>query len=136
MNTRFLKHLIDYVERQFGDRVLGEVYRESFNGERINNWELEIEMFLPLSGDLVNNYMVDKSLSRIDRDNLCLPCLEKMLKLVKSWSADFNLNCTSRTNNLFKDQMNYVLAASSQIERQIATIYTNRNEFNLAEMYC
>ena len=41
-NCRVLKHLLSYLEYQFGGKVAGIDYRERGNGERISNWEVEV----------------------------------------------------------------------------------------------
>lgn len=46
-SERFLKHMLLYAEKQFGDRVPEKWYRER-NGERITNWDVEIETFVPI----------------------------------------------------------------------------------------
>jgi hypothetical protein len=43
---RVLKHLISYAEYQFGSRVPGKDYRERENGERIDNWTVEIQILM------------------------------------------------------------------------------------------
>ena len=52
--VRVLGHLISYALFQFGDRILGKAYRErAFNGERIDNWRVEIGILVSLYVDLV-----------------------------------------------------------------------------------
>jgi hypothetical protein len=43
-DCRVLKHLLSYLEYQFGEKVAGIDYRERGNGEQIKNWEAEVEI--------------------------------------------------------------------------------------------
>jgi hypothetical protein len=44
LKMRLLEYLISYAVHQFGDRVPGKDYRERENGERVNNYVVEIDM--------------------------------------------------------------------------------------------
>jgi hypothetical protein len=73
LDIRLLGHLISYAEHQFGDRVPGKAYRERGNGDHIDNWNVEIEIMIPIYVDLVNVYLADESLSMIDSNNVLFP---------------------------------------------------------------
>jgi hypothetical protein len=136
LDTRVLEHLISYSEHQFGDRVPGKAYHERKDGERVDNWTVEIEILIPLYNNLLNVNSTDESLSMIDSNNLRLPYLEKMLGLLRPWSSNFDSNSTSQKDNLDKDQINIVLFSLSSTERNIGKILRYRYEFVLAESYC
>jgi hypothetical protein len=136
LGIRILGHLISYAERQFGNRILGKAYRERNSGERIDNWGVEIKILVRIYDDLISIYKDDESLTTIGTDDLILPYYEKMLNLLKPWSEVVNLDNTSRTVSLDKDQMNHILMTFSLCERNMASIYTRRSNFNLAEKYC
>jgi hypothetical protein len=42
LGIRGLGHLLSYALYQFGDRIPGKAYRERENGERIENYQVEI----------------------------------------------------------------------------------------------
>jgi tetratricopeptide (TPR) repeat protein len=132
---RVLGHLLLYAGYQFGDRILGKSYRERGNGERINNWRVEVGILVPIYFDFILIYEKDESLSMMTRDNLVLPYNEKMLELLRPWSAYLDSNRTSQIDSLDEDQINYTLAYFTQIERSMGAIYRRRNEFNMAEDY-
>lgn len=53
VHARALGHLITYAKHQFGDRVREIAYRERASGERIDNWEIEIKILIPIYMELV-----------------------------------------------------------------------------------
>jgi tetratricopeptide (TPR) repeat protein len=136
LDKRVLGHLISYAEHQFGDRVPGKAYRRRLNGDRINNWKVEIEIMIPIYGDLVDVYSTDESLSMIDSDNLRFPHLEKILDLLRPWSLKLDLNSTSQIDNPDKYQINIILHLLSSTEHDIGIILRQRNQFELAESFC
>jgi hypothetical protein len=104
-----LGHLIAYAEYQFGDRIEGRSYRERENSDRMDNWEVEIEILIPLYGTLVVAYQNNKSLKLIARDNLIFLYYEMMLDLLRHWSEYVDLNSTSLRNSLTGDQINHII---------------------------
>jgi hypothetical protein len=129
--------LISYALHQFGDRILGKVYRErAFNGERIDNWIVEIGILVPIYVDLASIHNEDKSLSIMDCDNLTFPYYEKILELLRPWSVYLYVSSGSHIDSLDKDRINDLLLYLSQTERFIASIYVGRNQFDLAENHC
>jgi hypothetical protein len=133
---RVWKRLISYAEYQFGTRVPGKDYRERENGERIDNWTVEIQILIHIYGVLASLYGRDESLSMINRNNLTFPLLEKMLSFLRPWSADFDSNSTGQIDSTSKDQANEILELSVVTENDIAIIYLHRNQFNLVETHC
>jgi tetratricopeptide (TPR) repeat protein len=128
--------LISYAGHQIGDRIPGKDYRERANGDRISNWNTEIEMLIPTYSQLISMYDMDESLSTIDIDNLCFPYLEKMLELLRPWSVNLDLDPTGRIDNLDKGQIEHLLLSLSGTELQMAAIYTRRSLFDQAENHC
>jgi tetratricopeptide (TPR) repeat protein len=131
-----LGHVLPYADYQFGDRILGKSYRERGNGERIDNWIVEIKGLIPIYVDLISVYGEDESLSTMARDNLVFPYYEKMLELLRPWSTYLDSNRTIQIDSLDEGQINHTLVCFTQIERNIGGIYKGRNEFKLAEDYC
>jgi hypothetical protein len=128
--------LIAYGEYQFGASIPGCTYRKMPNGEKIDNWSCEIEIMIPLYIDLASIYMSDESISLVARDNLSHLYFKNIIDMLKPWSANFDLNSTSRVVSLSKDRTNYILMLLSQTERTVASIHLRRNEFDLADDYC
>jgi tetratricopeptide (TPR) repeat protein len=134
--TRVLGHLISYALYQFGDRIPGKAYRERDNGERIDNWRVEIGILISMYVYLTSVYKDDESLSTMDRDNLTFPYYEKMLELLRPWSVYLDLNSASHTGSLDKDQINNTLFLLTQTEWDIARFYTRKSQFDRAENHC
>jgi hypothetical protein len=121
LDIRVLGHLIFYAERQFGDRVSGKAYRERGNGERMDNWIVEIKFLIRIYSNLVDVCRTDISLGMIDRGSLRLRYYEKMLDLLRPWSSKLDSNPTRRIDSLDKDQMNFVLYLLSATECNIGS---------------
>jgi hypothetical protein len=135
LEMRVLGNLLFYAEHQFGDQVPGKVYRERLNGERVDNWVVELEICL-IYKNLQNVYSRDESLSMIDSNNLRFPCLEKMLDLLSPWSSKLDSNSISQMDSIEKDRINFILHLLSATERTIGSILRQRNKFELSESYC
>jgi tetratricopeptide (TPR) repeat protein len=133
---RASRHLLSHADHQFGDQILGKSYRERGNGERIDNWRVEIGILVPIYNDLIVIYEKDESLGMMARDNLVFPYNEKILELLRPWSVYLDSNRTSQIDSLDEDQIIITLANFTQIERSMGAIYKRRHEFNLAEDYC
>jgi hypothetical protein len=52
-DIRILEHLLLYAEYQFGQNVPGGDYRERTDGQRIVNWDVEINTLLQISNEIV-----------------------------------------------------------------------------------
>jgi hypothetical protein len=118
-----LRHLFSYAEYQFGDRVPGKPYRERSNCDRIDNWEVEIEILAGIGRKIYNTSNTDESLSVIDSGNLRMPYLLKMHNIYLPYIQD-------------KDLVNGIFKILSLIDRDIALIYMKRNESDMAKCYC
>jgi hypothetical protein len=108
LEARVLQQLVSYTEFQCGNRVIGGASREWGNGDHIEGdsllWKLEIDILFPNYEILYLIYQKDETLSMIARANLMFPFCQKMLGLLKPWSINFDLNSTSRVNNLDKNR--------------------------------
>jgi hypothetical protein len=135
LDMRVLGHLISYAEHQFGDRIPGKAYRERENGDRIDNWNVEIDILICLYCNLVEVYSTVESLSMTDSDNILFPYYEKMLDLLRPWSLKLDSNQTSQIDNLDKYQINVILYLLSSTEHDFGMIFRQRNEFELAGSY-
>jgi tetratricopeptide (TPR) repeat protein len=136
LKGRVLEHLGSFAKHQFGDRVPDKDYRERENGERVNNYLVEINMLHHIYGDLADIYLSDGSLSMLSRDTLRFPLCEKMLDLLRPWSKYLDSNLTSRIDKMSTDQINEILKFSVVSEGNIALIYMHRRQLNLAETHC
>lgn len=128
--------MIAYAEHQFGHRVEGLAYRGRENGNRIDNYAVEIEILIKMYNYLFFSLCNDKSLSMIAYDNLIFLYCEKVLELLKPWSIYLDLSSTSHVFSLNEDQINDLLFYSKQIERDIATTHRHRSQFDLSDNHC
>eukprot|EP00596_Hydrurales_sp_CCMP1899_P006824 CAMPEP_0119035792 /NCGR_PEP_ID=MMETSP1177-20130426/3018_1 /TAXON_ID=2985 /ORGANISM="Ochromonas sp, Strain CCMP1899" /LENGTH=395 /DNA_ID=CAMNT_0006994563 /DNA_START=262 /DNA_END=1449 /DNA_ORIENTATION=+ len=128
LHTRLLVHLICYAEHQFGDRVVGKSYRKRGEGERMENWIVEIDVIILIYLDLINLYVDDQGLGLFNRANLNFPYFQKMLRILRPWTACLD--------SLDRKQKSIIVTLSSHAERRVGSIYVNRNEFHLGEIHC
>jgi hypothetical protein len=137
VESRLLLHLISYAEYQFGDPVAGKFCRErGIVEERIDNWDVDIEILIVLYYDFIRSSENDKSVSLIVKDKKILPYYEKMLSILRPWSAYLDLNSTSRVVKLHKDQIDDIVFVFSNAHVAIASIHAQVSEFDLAEHHC
>jgi len=135
-NVRVLNQLCRYAEFQFGDRIAGETYRQRGEIERIDNFNVEINILIPIYGKLVNTYLEDTSLSVMDSDSIVLPYHEKVLTVLEPWSLCVDLDAANQVDSLSKDQIDKILEIFSDTEQSISSIHTQRNQFTLSESHC
>jgi tetratricopeptide (TPR) repeat protein len=135
-NVRVLEQLYRYAEFQFGDRISGETFRQRGNSGRIDNFNVEINILIPIYRKLVNTYIEDTSLSDINCDSIVLPYHEKVLTVLQPWSLCVDLDVANRVDSLSKDQIDEILYIFSDTEQSISIIHTHRNQFILSESHC
>jgi tetratricopeptide (TPR) repeat protein len=135
-NIRVLKELLKFAEFQFGNRIPGKAYRQRGNSERIDNYQVEINIMIPIYQSLVDIHSQETSLSLIDRDNMTFPYIEKMLEILKPWSLCIDLDAANRVDSLNKNQIDEILKVLSATERNAAINYQHRNQFVIAENHC
>jgi hypothetical protein len=67
-NMRVLNHLLCYAELQFGGRDPEIAYRQRTNGEKIDNFQVEICCLIPIYEKLIDATLDDTSLNETDRE--------------------------------------------------------------------
>jgi tetratricopeptide (TPR) repeat protein len=135
-NARVLEHLLSYADYQFGQHVAGSKYRERSDGQRIDNWNVDINILFEISTRLSNIYATNPSLSTIIRDNKIFPHLERSLHILSPWMVTIDSDATNQSNSLSLEQTNELLEKSSSIEGDMAVVAMNRNQFYVAEGHC
>jgi hypothetical protein len=58
-NKRILYHFLSYAKFQFGDRILGQTYRERGDFGRIYNLQVEINIMIPIYQRSINVFIDD-----------------------------------------------------------------------------
>jgi hypothetical protein len=135
-DVRVLEHLLSYADYQFGQHVAGGEYRERSDGQCIANWEVDINILLNISTRIIDIHVTNLSLSNIIRDNKVYPYLEKSLHILSPWMVNIDSNATNQSNSLSFERTNYLLEKSSTIERDLTSVATDRNQFDVAEGHC
>jgi tetratricopeptide (TPR) repeat protein len=132
-DIRVLEHLLSYADNQFGQQVEGRDYRERTDGQRIANWDVDINILLQISTRMSNFYVKNLSLSPIIQDNKMFPHLERSLNILKPWMVIMDSDASNQSNSLNSGQMDHLLKLSYHTERDMALVTMNRNQFDGAE---
>jgi tetratricopeptide (TPR) repeat protein len=135
-DVRVLEHLLSYADNQFGQQVEGRDYRERTDGQRIANWDVDINILLKISTRMSNFYVNNLSLTPIIQDNKMFPHLERSLNILKPWIVIVDSDASNQSNSLIFEEKEYLFNVSSVIERTMALVVINRNQFDVAEGHC
>jgi hypothetical protein len=138
-DIRLLKHLMSYAEEQFGEQVIEIGHRENLNGDRIDNWNVDINVdiiFFYLNESLVNYYTSDNTLITLVKFDIMHPYLTQMLNLLNPCLIYCDSNASNRINNFNEDQKNCLLECLFRTEQTIASLYMNRGNHTIAEEHC
>jgi tetratricopeptide (TPR) repeat protein len=135
-NARVLKHLLSYADYQFGQHVAGRDYRERSDGQRISNWDVEIDILLEISYKMADIDAANLSLSAVVRDGKILAHLERSLHILSPWMVIIDSDATNQSNSLSFEKTNYLLGESSNIEGNMALAAGRRNQLDAAEVHC
>jgi hypothetical protein len=131
-DCRVLEHLLSYLEYQFGEKVAGIDYRERGNGERINNWKVEVEILRALSNCLSNLYLENSSLSTISRYKMSFPLLKRSLSLLNPWLIHLDLDASNRMDT----RINCILEKLFVTKHNMAALTINIDQLDIAEGHC
>jgi hypothetical protein len=133
---RVLKHLFTYADHQFGKDVTGRGYRQREDGERIYNWQVDIDILQNINCSLLNSYHKNASLSHMVCNDLMYPCLERSLKILNPWLALHDSKNSDRATLLSDDLLNHLLDQLIRMEQNMAAITTDRRQSVAAEGHC
>jgi tetratricopeptide (TPR) repeat protein len=133
---RVLEHLLSYADNQFGQQVEGRDYRERIDGQRIANWDVDINILLMISTIMLSIHLNNLSYSPIIRDNKTLPHLERSLNILKPWMVIVDSDASNQSNSLNLGQKDHLLKLSCNIESNMVLVTMNRNQFDVAEGHC
>jgi hypothetical protein len=134
-NLRGLEHLLSYADYQFGQRVTGRDYRERIDGQRITNWDVDIEILLQISNAIVEIYASSSSLSPVVRHKGLFPHLERSLQILSPWMDTIDFDATNQSYSITFTKSNYLLKQSCTLEEDMATLAMNRNQYDVAERH-
>jgi hypothetical protein len=131
-DVRVLVHLLSYLVHQFGEKVAGIDYRERVDGERVSNWEVEIEILQETHCRLADLYDRNNSLSMIRRNEMSFPYLERSLGLLNPWLIQLDQDASNRIDS----RINRILHELYYIEQTMAINTMNTNQYDTAEGNC
>jgi hypothetical protein len=134
-NARVLEHLMVYAEFQFGSEITGIGYRER-DGQRRDNWEIDINILFAINSTLIDIYGSDESLGIIERDEKISPHAEKLLCILNPWLVHLDPDTNNQTNLLNFNQENDLLGLLFHTEQVLGMITISRNQLDIAEGHC
>jgi hypothetical protein len=123
---RVLEYLLSYAEFQFGEEVSGKDYRERDNGERIDNWVVEMTFLHGINKQLAETYRTNMSLSNIVRDNLAFPYREKSIKILTSMLHSHKLDAIEQP--LHTDKLLFELLTTEQVMNEYFDFTNNKDK--------
>lgn len=135
-DTRVLTHLLSYAEFQFGQKIIGSTYRERESGERITNWEVEVESLYYILLAIIITYEKNASLTKVTCNNLQAPYLSRALILLTPWLTSLDLLAISRGSSFCENQITELLHKLNYVERMMAYQAMESVKFDAAEGHC
>jgi tetratricopeptide (TPR) repeat protein len=135
-DIRVLEHLLSYADNQFGQQVEERDYRVRTDGERIANWDVDINILLKISTRLSDFHVEYLSLSPIIQDNKMFPHLERSLNILRPWMVILDSDASNQSNSLDIGEIDHLLKLSYRTEQSMALVTMNRNQFDVAEGHC
>jgi hypothetical protein len=98
--------------------------------------DVDIKILLNISTMMTNFYVKIFSHSPIIRDNKIFPHLERSLDILRPWKVIVDFDANHQSNSLNSRQIDYLLGKLFHIERNMASVTINRNQFDVAEGHC
>jgi hypothetical protein len=135
-DSRVLKHLLSYLEHQFGERVAGIDYCERRDGERISNWEVEVVILNNIYRRLGKLYLHNYSLSMMSSYEMGFAYLQRSLSLLNPWLIQLDLDASNRIDSCNDHRMNDMLEQLYSTEQNMAALTMNRNQLDISERHC
>jgi hypothetical protein len=126
---------MSYADFQFGQQVVGRDYRKRIDGQRIANWDVKIVILQQISSNIVKIYATNSSLSTIIRDKGMFPHLERSLQILSPWMDTIDSNATNQSNSITSKKSDYLLKKSYTLDRNLAALALNRNQYDVAERH-
>jgi hypothetical protein len=127
--------LLSYADFQFGKPILGKDYRERLDGQRIDNWDVDICILLNIGIKIFDMFTANSSLSTIVRDKGMFPHLERSLHIVNSWMVTIDSQ-SNQCNILNSTEINLLLQISCKLEFEMSSVAIHKNQFDIAEGHC
>jgi tetratricopeptide (TPR) repeat protein len=131
-HIRVLEFLLSYAEYQFGERVVGQSYRERADGERISNWLAEYENIFQIIDKIID---IDDS-NNVD-DSVFDTCYqEKSLRILSSWLICLDSDANCQLEHFDKANKGLLLDQLYLKELQIGQNCMKRQQYDEAEIHC
>jgi hypothetical protein len=99
-DTRLLEQVLTYAEYQFGKEIPKIGYRERVDGERIDNWTVDIRIFFNINSRLNMSYHNHPTLSYMICCDMRYRYLERSVGLLKPWLVHLDSLASHRIDGL------------------------------------
>jgi len=132
---RVLEHLLSYAEYQFGEKVNGVLYRER-DGERINSWNIDLEIYYGINARMVDFYTSDRSLGLIKKSEKISLYLERSPRYINPWLIHLDSDGSDGISGLSEEEKNHLLQMLFTTESNLCKLTEERRQFDVAEGHC
>jgi hypothetical protein len=103
-DTRVLNHLLSYANHQFGELTNGKNYRERRDGQRISNWEVDINILMRINYKISDIFLKNNSISTLIKEEKSFPYLQKTIHLIDPYMIQLDLDATTRRDGINIDK--------------------------------
>jgi hypothetical protein len=130
--VRVLEHLLLFAKHQFGERVVGLCYRERKGGERLNNWNIEVNVIAHIIRSLAKAYEV---MNR--NDDIEIRYLQQAIDILTPWLAVLDSDAKCQISGPLDDsKINYLVHSLSDIEYRLTLMAITKDHYDTAVEHC
>lgn len=136
---RIMIHTLSFARHHFGDRIIGKSYHESVNGDRINNWRVEIEIIEKCSFAIGDRYEVLHTHGKLSLDsyrNVAFSYYQECLVILEPWRLQLDLQESDRVDHLNEVLIGHLFFLLSSREDVLGEINTKFVKFIIADGHC
>lgn len=134
-DLRILEHLL-YSKHHFGSLVIGTIYHEKEDGERLSDWTLDVTILHNINIGCAAIHTQNKSISNLIRDVKVRPHFEASIGILSAWLIHLEADSSDRNGSLNNDRINLLLSELYHLEQEMSALLTGNVEFDLAEEHC
>jgi hypothetical protein len=128
---RLLQHTAKFAERQFGNRIDGKSSYKRDDGDRMENWVVEINILSRIYHNLVHYILISDATMKNT-----IPYLEKALAVLDPWRAEIDSSERERIDIIDEEKIETLLDLLQMTEYQSSAAYLQLCDWDKAEYYC
>lgn len=138
---RISEFCFTFTEQQFGDRILGQWYREREDGSRLDDWIVDIQYLQHFSDLIANNLKmisnnVDNVKIREDTLKKAICYYKRGLSILEPWGIQYTLEKSKRNYKLDEEKINAIYQKLSETETNLCSCLSIFGNYSEAIEYC